>query len=331
MSDKFPEDLKEKFDEILSNVDFDQISEDFENKSVVDAMVNFINEISIVFQSKEGLITSVEAFKHIILNLEENLILGNIVDVDIYQEIKEDIKTALEMNPSRVKEIYLTYKTSFKTKYPIEKLTESLLFYQKVLLNLMQVAQTATYRDYTEKISEIFIKTLDESEEEEFQRYIFDWLLKFGYIIEGFFVDIMRSQLKLYYLLNNIKKMDRYIMGLTFNNLLKNLEEDHIFRRYRNAIFHTSFIIEYQVDPEERKIIFPTLNTDQKEMSIKELVGYYFRLIQVVQSYRYAFTYAVPLSMREDGQKQLVEMFDEWINELETIDLQPTEKEVKRD
>lgn len=66
-------------------------------------------------------------------------------------------------------------------------------------------------------------------------------------------------------------------------------------------------------------------------MSIKELVGYYFRLIQVIQSYRYAFTYAVPLRMREDGQKQLFEMFDEWIKELETIDFQPTEKEVKRD
>jgi hypothetical protein len=331
MSDKFPEDLKDKFDEILSNVDFDRISEDFENKSVADVMVNFINEISIVFQSKEGLIASVEAVKHFIFNLEENLILGNIVDEDIYREIKEDIKTTLEMNPSRVKEIYLTYKNSFKSKYPIEKLTESLLFYQKIRPDLIQVAQTVTYRDYTEKISELFSKTLDESEEEEFQRYIFDWLLKFGYIIEGFLVDIMRSQLKLYYLLNDIKKTDKYIMGLTFNNLLKNLEEDHTFRMYRNAIFHTSFIIEYQVNHEERKIFFPTLKTDQKEMSINELVGYYFRLIQVVQSYRYAFTYAVPLSMREDGQKQLVEMFDEWINELETIDFQPTEKEVKRD
>ena len=47
----------------------------------------------------------------------------------------------------------------------------------------------------------------------------------------------------------------------------------------------------------------------------------------MVQSYRFAFTYAVPLNMREDGQKPLIEMLDSWIMELKNIDFLPKQEE----
>jgi len=74
------------------------------------------------------------------------------------------------------------------------------------------------------------------------------------------------------------------------------------------------------VNPKERKIIFPKLKGDNKELTIQEFLEYYFSVIQIIQSYRYAFTYAVPLEMREDGQKQMIELFRDFIKKLEDED-----------
>ncbi len=327
MERKFPTDLKKKLDEIFSNIDFEQIEEDFENKSVIEALLNFFNEISVIFQSKEGLITSLEAFKHGILNFEESLIQTDIVNKELYLEVKDCVIEALKKEPLKVKEIYLNYKHSFKLKYPIEKLTESVLFYQDFLPELLELTLNSTLIDYSNKVETLFIKRLDECDEEDYMRYVFDWLLKFGYLIEGYLVDILRVELKLHYLLNDISYTNQSVNRKTFFNLLNELNDGHTFRKYRNAIFHPNFIIEYQVNPDERKIIFPSLETDKKELPIKDLVKYFFSLIQVVQSYRFAFTYAVPLNMREDGQKPLIEMLDSWINDLENVDFIPTRKE----
>lgn len=327
MNRTIPTDLKKKFDDIFSNVDFEQIEENFENKNVMEAWINFFNELFVIFQSKEGLITSFEAFKYGILNFEENLIETEIVDKDIFQDVKDGVIKAFAKDPPKVKEIYLEYKNSLKLKYPIEKLPESLLFYQDFLPELFELALNTTLNDYTENVNKLFMKKLDECNEEDFMRYIFDWLLKFGYLIESYLLDILRAELKLHYILNGIKYTNKEIKRKTFFLLLIELKEDHTFRKYRNAIFHPDFIIEYQVDPEERKIIFPSLEEDNKELSIKKLVSYFFSLIQVVQSYRFAFTYAVPLNMREDGQKPLIEMLDSWIMELENIDFLPEQEE----
>lgn len=327
MNRTIPTDLKKKFEDIFSNVDFDQIEEDFENKSVMEAWLNFLNELFVIFQSKEGLIASLEAFKHGILNFEKNLIKTDIVNKDLFLEVKDGVTKALEKDPSKVKEIYLDYKNSFKLKYPIEKLTESVLFYQDFLPELLELALNTTLIDYSEKVNKLFIKKLDECNEEDFMRYVFDWLLKFGYLIEGYLVDILRAELKLHYLLNGINYKNKKIKKMTFFQLLNELKEDHTFRKYRNAIFHPDFIIEYQVDSDERKIIFPSLEEGKKELLIKELINYFFMLIQVVQSYRFAFTYAVPLNMREDGQKPLIDMLDGWIKDLENVEFIPTQKE----
>ena len=56
-------------------------------------------------------------------------------------------------------------------------------------------------------------------------------------------------------------------------------------------------------------------------------MDYFFILIQVVQSYRFAFTYAVPLNMKENAQKSLIEMLDGWIMELKNIDFLPKQEE----
>ena len=160
MDRTIPMDLKKKFDDIFSNVDFEQIEENFENKSVMEAWINFLNEILIIFQSKEGLIASFEAFKYAILNFEENLIKTDIVNKEIFIEVKDGVIKALAKDPLKVKEIYLDYKNSFKLKYPIEKLTESVLFYQDFLPELFQLALNTTINDYSENVNKLFIKKL---------------------------------------------------------------------------------------------------------------------------------------------------------------------------
>ncbi len=327
MSKSLPKDLKKKFEVFLKDIDFNKIEEDFENTNAIEAITNFFNKISIMFQrmfqSKEGLIALFEAFKHIILNFEEDLIESNIVDKETFQDVKNYVIDALAKDPLKVKEIYIDYKSALHAKYPIEKLTGSLLFYHDFLPDLIELAQKNTLNDYFDKVEKLFMDKLEKCGENDFDRYIFDWLLKFGYLIEGYLVDILRAELKLYYILNGKSFNNKNIKKMKFSKLLEELDEDHTFSRYRNAIFHPNFIIEYKVNPEERKIIFPSLKADKKELLINNLVNYFFNLIKIVKSYSLAFTYAIPLNMREDDQKQAVEMIESWIKELDTVDFIP--------
>ncbi len=320
MDNELLEKLKSVFDNLFSNSEFKKILENIENKSAIDVITNFQQiGISYFFQDMPRFIDLLEFYKYFILNADKNFIKSNIIDRKIYDNIVENVKKALKINSSEVKRIYLSYKNSFKSKYPVVKLTETLLFYQKLFPNLLELSKNTTLTDFSDKVYEIFIETLENSEQEEFMAYIFDWLLKFGYLVEGFLIDILRTELQFHYLLKNIKYSYKRIMKMRFYQLLNELREDHTLRNYRNAIFHTNFIIEYQVNPEERKIIFLTLKNVKKEITIKKFIEYYFRLIQVVQSYQLAYTYAVPFSMREDGQIQLIEILDGLIKELKEL------------
>ena len=313
-----------KLREFLKDVDFEDISEKFENKSIVEGLINYRNHILLavdkIFKNKEGLIAFLELFIDKILNFEKDLIDGGVVNKEIYDNIKDYVKETLNKNPQKVKEVYLIYKKSFKSKYPIDNYYDSILFFHAYTHQFFEFLDRVSIVNYREKFAEFFIRTLDNCEETEYKRYIFDWLLKFGYLVEAYIIDILRTQLKLFYTLNDIEYDEKKLIELSFYELEKELEEDNTFRLYRNQIFHTSFDIDFQVNPKERKIIFPELIEDKKELSIQEFLEYYFSVVQIIQSYRYAFTYAVPLEMREDGQKPMIELFRDFINELENID-----------
>lgn len=323
MSD-LPNKLKKIFEEIFSKGNFEEKLGDLENKSAFETIITLFDLGLSILQDRDGLIASLEYYKHIVLNFEEKLIESHIVDGELYKDIKENVRKALQKDSAEVKRIYLDYKKSLKSKYPLKNLTSSLLFYQKFLPELFNLATNTPMLDFRNKSSIFFMKMLEESGEQESDRYIFDWLLKFGYLIEGFVIDVLRAELQFHYLLNDIKYSKEKIMKLRFFDLINKLKGDHIFRKYRNAIFHTSFVIKYDVDLKARKIIFPSLKGNKNELTIERFIEYYFRLIQVVQSYRYAYTYAVPLDMREDGQKQLIEILDDAVKSLDRPDMKST-------
>ena len=88
------------------------------------------------------------------------------------------------------------------------------------------------------------------------------------------------------------------------------MKSDNTLARYRNAIFHTSFIIDYETNLDERKIIFDDFGK-KRELGIKDFINTYFKLIQFVQTFRYAITYSVPLDERIDGQKQYFDLLED--------------------
>lgn len=67
---------------------------------------------------------------------------------------------------------------------------------------MLELAGKATFEKFFKEVYSMFLNMIEENREEEFQWYFFDWVLKFGYIIEGYVKDILFTELRLDCLLN---------------------------------------------------------------------------------------------------------------------------------
>jgi len=320
MNDFLPKELNNKIKNFIKKHELNGLTKDLENKKVIEFLSLFFQTFAeIFFSDKEHTIFLFDILKYSILNFDKILLKSNLVDKELYKAVKDKINIALGKDREKLFEIYLAYKKSFKSKFPIEKIPESLLIYNKFGPKVLELAKKATFKKFFKEISSMFLNMIEENREEEFQLYFFDWVLKFGYIIEGYVKDILFTELRLDCLLNKRDFNKIAKKNNTIGKLLRTLEADQTLAKYRNAIFHTTFIINYKLNLKDRKIIFIDENGIEEEMGILEFINLFFKLIQLVQTYRFAFTYSIPQDMRIDGQKQLLEMLEEFKKELESV------------
>ena len=175
--------------------------------------------------------------------------------------------------------------------------------------------------EFEEKFSKILYEMIENNQKDQFQLYFFDWVLKFGYLIEAYIKEFFISQLKLKCLLNNEDFNKIADNNKTIGQLLNTLETDKTLAIIRNAIFHTSFIIDYHIDFNKRKIIFKDWKGKTKKLDINEFVGSYFKLFQLIQTEQLAFSFFIIKINEEQLKLQLQKQIDSILKELENFDI----------
>lgn len=207
---------------------------------------------------------------------------------------------------------YLQNKVSYR------EINFKLITLSKKLCKFLKVLNTPLSK--LEKHFESYLfRLIEENQEEQFHLFFFDWILKFGYLIEAYIKEILITQVKFICLLNNedFNKIPR--KELTIGPLISRFREDNTLRLFRNSIFHTSFLIDYQINLDDRRLIFKDWKGKSKDYNIKEFIANYFRLIQVVQTFVISiFTFYFNLH-RDKIISEMNKLFKPLKQELENI------------
>lgn len=277
-----PEEIIEVFKKILEGVlkgDEEDLKRLHGDKSYIDMIFENIKGTAKLLQDKEKLVAFIEyAIPMFINNIDKLLTKVDIVDNDLLAEFQELLSKCYTKNRDLCWEISKSYLKEYKTKYPIDKLTWTLLIYQNNRKSIYQFFETTPFTDIEEKLESFFLKLIDENKEEEFKLYFFDWVLKFGYLIEGYIKEILITQLKFHCLLMGQDFEQIHKRFLTVGRLVRFFGADRILSFYRNAIFHSNFLVNYELNLNERKVIFKGLYGRAKECTIK---GFFNKIFQV--------------------------------------------------
>ena len=162
---------------------------------------------------------------------------------------------------------------------------------------------------------------IEKNQKDQFQLYFFDWVLKFGYLIEAYVKEFLNARLKLRCILNKEDYSKIANKNQTIGQLLRTLKTDNSLAFIRNAIFHTNFILDYHIDYNKRKIIFRDWEGKIKTIDINNFVGSYFRLFLFVQTEIFAFSIFTIKINEKPLKLELQKQTDAVIEQFENIDV----------
>ncbi len=278
---------KDFLEKILLNPDKNIYSQ-FRDKSYIDVFFGDIEEQVEFLKDKEKLR---EVYKIFIENLDRMIIKSGLVDVDILHQLNSVIKSCFEIDPAKFNEIVKSFISHIQPKYPWYNLTFNLLFVRDNYPDFYILFKETPLSELREQIIATIYKLIEEGQESQFHDYFFDWVLKFGYLIEAYIKEILIFHLRLRYLLEDLDFTKVKEEKLTVGRLIKRTEADKTIALFRNSIFHTSFLVHYNINLDDKKIIFRDLYNKKKVLSIEEFVISYFRLIQVIWTYTCSIIY----------------------------------------
>lgn len=124
--------------------------------------------------------------------------------------------------------IFIQIIRNLLSKFPVKKLTTSLLIYEKFAPKVFERAEKTIIEKFFEEIYLMFLKMIEENQEEDFQLWFFDQVLKFGCLIEGYFKDLLKIELKLDCLLKNKDFKEIADKNRTMGQIFRTL--DRLFR-----------------------------------------------------------------------------------------------------
>lgn len=287
---ELPPKLKEVFEDLFGELNEENLILKLKNKSFLEIIPIFSTLILDVFQNKEKLLKLLDIIPDFYLNEDLLILNSDVIDKNIYLDIRKILNISLSNNKSETIEICRQYFQALETKYPIQDLTPNLLLYRNFAPKFYKSMESTPIDKLSEEFNTILIKMIEQHQEKEFYFYFFDWVLKFGYAIEAYVKEFLITILKLRCLINNedfnkIAKRNRMV-----GQLLKTLETEETLAILRNAIFHTSFILDYKVDFKKRNILFKDLKERDQEIKIEDFVWSYFKMIQIIQTHQLVFS-----------------------------------------
>jgi len=232
-------------------------------------------------------------------NFEEFFLNPYDFDINFYSEIKSKIESAYEENSEITDTILIFSHIKLSEKYNYNRVIQSILIYRDIQEDIKEILHNMPLKGYSKDIEKIMIKLqeyIEGSKEKEFKMYFFDYILKFGYLVEAYLKEIFIFYLKLCSIIDGTKDPSyEEIINLESRNLLTigsvfhyldnfDSETDNEITKLRNSIFHSSFMIDYKMNFEERKIIF--YDRDQViEKGAEEIILLFDYCIKIIHTF----------------------------------------------
>lgn len=232
-------------------------------------------------------------------NFEEFFLNPYDFDLNFYSEIKSKIESAYKENSEVTDEILIFSHRKISEKYNYNRVIQSILMYRDIKEEIKEILHKMPLRGYSKDIEKIIVKLqefIEGCKEKEFKMYFFDYILKFGYLVEAYLKEIFIFYLKLCSIIDGTKNPSyKKIVNLESQNLLTigsvfhfldnyNSETDKEINKLRNSIFHSSFMIDYKLNFEERKFIF--YDRDRViEKSAEELILLFDYCIKIAHTF----------------------------------------------
>ncbi|MFW9866555.1 MAG: hypothetical protein ACFFEN_10710 [Candidatus Thorarchaeota archaeon] len=303
-------DALEKFDENQLNLNIDNLftsfMKDVKEISNMPQFNDLIKELSKVFESDwQDLplfkIVNIyfELIKH--KNLQDcilyflQLFVGTtksffdemeFYDKNLFLEIRNKLIKAKEIKQEYIEKILIEYSNKNESFIKVDDVLKTCLmlrdFYRTQEDDRDVFSQNKLYLGYFLKADfsqlKIFLESLNQS---VFKSYLFDFLLKFSYIIESHFRNIIEFLYKLTKFINGEKI---YKKDYKFDKILEFLEQDPGLRHYRNSIFHSKFKIIYHSNVEGVRIEFLKNSRPLFRWSIIEMLTKVVNILQLIRT-----------------------------------------------
>lgn len=189
-------------------------------------------------------------------NIEEILFATPIIDNSLYNSLSKFIKSIAKTEIEKGKELFYSFGKDFEKK-----------------ISFFLIVNTISIFQEKKDIENI----LENANENEYQKYMSDWTIKYAQIIEGPLKNALVFLLKLKYI--SQKKNCNYLNNqhLSIGSVLNKLNIDKILANYRNAIFHQTIYLTKEPKTKDKKIIF----TDREKeftLTLEEYTNEYYKV-----------------------------------------------------
>lgn len=229
-----------------------------------------------------------------------------ILNPNAYTEYEEEFIKAANHNLIEFNKITIHYLKKINSKFPFDKLINSLLIMMVITKEFADFPENINYFEFQKQVLESFLYKVIDQDKERYDIYFFDWNLKLGYLIEGYFKEMLCMRLMVKKLLKDENNNNLFRKTPTIGKILKELGDDMDQGIIRNAIFHSDFFLEYEINWEERLITFSSLKLEEKRgYSIKEFLTFFFETIQLVLTYGFALENVHFLKITKGNDKVL--------------------------
>jgi len=281
-------------------------------------MMGFFQMLS---NDKEKALKFLEIIPRIYLNMEDILLESGEIDNDHYNSIRAKLKELDEIDVERTREICQSYLISIQKKFSIDSIAGNLLIFREKFTEILDLTFHTPLKDYEEKITSFLIDLIENKQKLTFENYFFDWVLKFGYVIESHIKEFLKFLVKAD-CIRDKKEYDRIIAkNRTIGKLLKLLETDSKLASYRNAIFHADFNLDYQIDYNQRKIIFYNFDGSQDILSIEEFVGNFFYIMRLIKTQQICIVLYFQRIFQPELEKEFNELVVSLKNQTEDLNI----------
>ncbi len=272
------EDIKKLFQELgdgFSLEDIVKLGQDFQTMPATKYFSNVMKWID----TKSN---NIESLKKLYRLLKFGLFQTDNPQLDpfLYKIIEEEFIKAVNKDLKMFNQISLLYMKRLDNKFPLEGIYQTLLIFNDAKEDIEKLSTTFSYQEFQTKIVELFEHLIINNDEGQFLAYFFDWTVKFGYIIEGYIKEMLCMKLMIKNLLED--KTYEYLFERTpeIGKILTYLGLDKTISKIRNAIFHSEFFLEYQINWDKRIITFKK-GKEKYELSIKDFVSLFFITTQI--------------------------------------------------